>query len=130
MANFTDVKEIQIKQVKPHKTRIMEKRNFRVKVMKYAHMLYTRTNHTWRTCLLKAWELYRLAKRMRDGIVKFAYQKVDGSIRYAWGTLHSLPAGITSGKSEKEPSYKTFAYYDTQKQSMRCFRVENLIAVY
>ena len=98
--------------------------------MKYAHFLFAATTNTWRICLLKAWELYRLAKKMREGIVKFAFQKIDGTIRYAWGTLQNLPAGVTTGKGKKEPSYKTFAYYDTQKQAMRCFRVENLITVY
>jgi hypothetical protein len=98
--------------------------------MKYAHFLFTTTEHTWRVCLLKAWELYRLAKKMREGTVKFAFQKIDGTIRYAWGTLQNLPAGITAGKKSKEPSYKTFAYFDTQRQAMRCFRVENLITVY
>lgn len=107
----------------------MEKMNFRVRVMKYAHFLFTTTSNTWRVCMLKAWELYRLAKKMRSGIVKFAFQKIDGTIRYAWGTLQNLPAGSTTGKT-KAPSFKTFAYFDTQKQAMRCFRVENLITVY
>lgn len=98
--------------------------------MKYAHFLFTTTANTWKACLLKAWELYRLAKKMRGGIVKFAFQKIDGSIRYAWGTLQNLPAGVTVGKKSKEPSYKTFAYFDTQRQAMRCFRIENLITVY
>ena len=98
--------------------------------MKYAHFLFTTTANTWRVCLLKAWELYRLAKKMRGGIVKFAFQKTDGSIRYAWGTLQNLPAGVTVGKKGKEPSCKTFAYFDTQRQAMRCFRIENLITVY
>lgn len=106
------------------------KRNFRVKVMKYAHFLFTSTTNSWNVCLLKAWELYRLAKKMREGIVKFAFQKLDGTIRYAWGTLQNLPAGASVGNKSKEPSYKTFAYFDTQKKAMRCFRIENLITVY
>lgn len=109
---------------------MQSKRNFRVRVMKYAHFLFTTTSDTFRVCLLKAWELYRLAKKMREGIVKFAYQKIDGTIRYAWGTLQNLPAGVTVGKKSKEPSYKTFAYFDTQKKEMRSFRIENLITIY
>lgn len=106
------------------------KRNFRVRVMKYAHFLYSTTNNIWSVCLLKAWELYRLAQKMRQGIVKFAFQKLDGTTRYAFGTLQNLPAGVTAGKKGKEPSYKTFAYFDTQKNAMRCFRIENLITIY
>ena len=103
------------------------KRNFRVRVMKYAHYLFSTTTNTWKVCLMKAWELYRLAKKMREGVVRFAFQKIDGTIRYAWGTLQNLPSGASVGKT---PSYKTFAYFDTQKQAMRCFRIENLITVY
>lgn len=74
----------------------MEKSNFRVRVMKYAHQLAKKTTeYTWKICLIKAWELYRLAKNMRKGIVKFAFQKVDGSIRHASGTLYNLPAGTS-----------------------------------
>lgn len=35
--------------------------NFRVRVMKYAHQLLKATGKSWRYCMLKAWELYRLA---------------------------------------------------------------------
>ena len=118
-------------QVKP-KTELMETRtNFRVRVMKYAHQLLKATGKSWRYCMLKAWELYRLAKKMRTETVRFAYEKTDGSIRYAEGTLMNLPAGATvRGKRITKPSYKTFAYFDARKNEMRCFRIENLITVY
>lgn len=104
------------------------KKKFRVRVMKYAHFLYERTQNAWSICLLKAWELYRLAKKMRKGVVKFAFLKIDGTTRYAFGTLQHLPVGATH--KSKQPQFKTFAYYDIEKQDMRCFRVENLITVY
>lgn len=107
------------------------KSNFRVKVMKYAHQLFRATGKNWRYCMLKAWELYRLAKKMRKSVVRFAYEKADGSIRYAEGTLMNLSAGATiGGKRMTKPSYKTFAYFDSQKGEMRCFKIENLITVY
>ena len=114
------------------KTGIMEtKTNFRVRVMKYAHQLLKATGKSWRYCMLKAWELYRLAKKMRTEIVRFAYEKADGSIRYAEGTLMNVPAGATvRGKRITKPSYKTFAYFDAQKNEMRCFKIENLITVF
>lgn len=104
------------------------KKKFRVRVMKYAHFLYERTACKWQICMLKAWELYRLAKKMRKGVVKFAFQKMDGTTRYAFGTLQHLPVGATN--RGKTPTFKTFAYFDIEKQAMRCFRVENLITVY
>lgn len=107
------------------------KTNFRVKVMKYAHQLATNTGKSWRFCMIKAWELYRLSKKMREGIVKFAYEKKDGTIRVAEGTLKGTPTGATmGGKKMTKPSFKTFAYFDTAKSEFRCFKIENLVTVY
>lgn len=107
------------------------KSSFRVRVMKYAHHLLSVTHKSWKYCLLKAWELYRLAKKMRNGEVKFAYEKVDGAIRHAIGTLVNVPAGATNkGKRVTKPSFKTFSYFDVEKQEIRCFKIENLITVY
>ncbi len=108
-----------------------QKTNFRVRVMKYAHQLFKSTKKSWRYCMLKAWELYRLAKKMRAGVVRFVFEKADGSIRIANGTLINVPAGSTMrGKKITKPSYKTFAYYDTDKLEMRCFKIENLVTIY
>ncbi len=102
--------------------------NFRVRVMKYAWQLRKATRQAWRICMIKAWQLYRLASAMREGVVVFYYTKVDGSIRKAMGTLKNVPAGATlGGKKVTKPSYKTMAYFDTEKNSFRCFKVENLI---
>lgn len=96
--------------------------------MKYAWQLWRATKQQWRICMIKAWQLYRLAKAMRKGVVTFYYQKADGSIRKALGTLKNLPADATLGdKKVTKPSYKTMAYFDTEKNSFRCFKVENLI---
>lgn len=105
-----------------------KKSNFRARVMKYAWHLFRATKQAWRTCMLKAWQLYRLAKAMREGVVKFIYRKADRSIRVAYGTLKNVPAGATlRGKKVTKQSYKTLAYYDTEKEAFRCFKVENLI---
>lgn len=80
--------------------------------------------------MIKAWELYRLAKKMRQGPVPFYYQKADGSIRKAIGTLRNFPAGVTlNGKRITKPSFKTFAYFDIECNAFRCFKVENLICI-
>jgi hypothetical protein len=104
------------------------KTTFRARVFNYANQLNRVTTASWSICLTKAWQLYRLAKAMRAGAVTFYYYKADGTIRRAVGTLRNLPAGCTIGKQTK-PSYKTLAYFDTEKQSFRCFKIENLIAV-
>ena len=109
----------------------MEKKsNFRARVMKYAWQLWRATKQEWRNCMLKAWQLYRLAKAMRVGVVTFFYKKADGTIRKAVGTLKNVPAGATlGGKRVTKPSYKIMAYFDTEKNAFRCFKIENLICV-
>lgn len=104
--------------------------NFRVRVMKYAWQLFKTTRQAWRLCMIKAWQLYRLAKKMLCGIVTFYYMKTDGSIRKANGTLRNLPLNATlCGKKLTKPSFKTMAYFDIDKKSFRCFRIENLLCV-
>ena len=104
--------------------------NFRVRVMSYAHHIFVTTVISWSDALKKAWQLYRLAKLMRQGVVKFYFEKVDGSSRVAYGTLCNLPAGITSRKgSKKATNYGTMCYWDTKKNAFRSFRVENIIAI-
>ena len=106
------------------------KTNFRTRVMSYAHHIFESTSVNWSTALKKAWTLYRLAKMMRKGVVKFFYEKVDGSACVAYGTLVDLPAGVTSRRSAtKAPNYGTMCYWDTKKKAFRSFRVENFIAI-
>ena len=103
-------------------------KSFRVRVMKYAWQLWRATGQAWRICMLKAWQLYRLAKAMREGAKTFYYLKSDGSIRKAIGTLMNVPTGITfNGRKVTKPSYKTMTYFDIEKNAYRCFRIENLI---
>lgn len=106
------------------------KSSFRVRVMKYAWQLWKATHECWQLCMIKAWQLYRLAKKMREGKVLFYYHKANGTIRRALGTLKDCPAGITlNGKRITKPSFKTFAYYDIERGAYRCFKVENFIYI-
>ena len=106
-----------------------KKKSFRVRVMNFAHHIFSVTAMEWSDALKKAWQLYRLAKLMRQGVVKFFYEKVDGSARVAYGTLCDLPAGVTSRKGGKSQSNATMCYWDTKKNAFRSFRVENFIAI-
>ncbi len=107
---------------------MIKKSNFRVRVMKYAWHLWKVTRQTWRLCMIKAWQLYRLVKSMLNGSVTFYYTKSDGSIRKAFGTLKNVPVGATPGhKKITKPSYKTITYFDIEKKAFRCFKPENLI---
>lgn len=104
--------------------------NFRSRVMKYAWQIWRAARSPWRLCMLKAWQVYKLTRKMRTGIVSFSYLKADGSLRHAHGTLVNIPDGATlRGKRITKPAYRTVAYFDTDRGAFRCFRIENLAGV-
>lgn len=72
-----------------------------------------------------------LKKRMMRGeVVRFCYQKLDGTIRYAVGTLQSdaVKANI-EGTGIPKRFFGMFAYIDLQKMQWRGFKVERLIGI-
>lgn len=76
----------------------------------------------------KAWMLFKLRKAMKNGVVKFYYEKLSGEIRTAWGTLKEDLIPATSGDNRKKND-SVQVYYDNEKQSYRCFKVVNLIKI-
>ena len=71
---------------------------------------------------------YRLTDRMRAGVVRFAYEKADGTLRRACGTLRDIDATIKG--SGRPDDGRTVKYYDIEAAGWRSFKVENLITVY
>lgn len=96
--------------------------------MRRAWALFRSTGRAFSVCLSKAWELYRLTKRMRAGVVRFAYEKADGSLRKASGTLHDVAATV-KGTGHSNDAI-TMRYYDVEAGGWRSFKVENLVTVY
>ena len=76
--------------------------------------------------LRKAWANIRLKKEMAKRVVKFYFQKVDGTIREAYGTLNTsvLPQSNGSGRRQNDTLQ---VYYDTERQEFRSFKKANLI---
>lgn len=103
------------------------KTNFRHKVFCMAYELMKATGKAFAVCLSRAWALYRLTRQMHNGIVTFAYEKADGSLRKAKGTLKDVQNLIKGTGTE---NYKTVRYFDVDKQSFRSFKVENFIMAY
>lgn len=101
---------------------------FRSQVFKRAHEIARSTGKTFAICLVKAWQIYRLKKQMLKGTVKFAFEKVDGTIRYAYGTLEQKFLGDVQGL--RKPNPKVVNYYDMEKLAFRCFRADNLVRIY
>lgn len=92
-------------------------------IMNLAWQFVKRNGFSMSEALKKAWANFKLKEAMKKGIVKFYFQKVDGSLREAYGTLTNLPQ--TSGKQRKSnPTIQV--YFDTEKQEYRCFKKANL----
>lgn len=79
-------------------------------------------------CLRKAWALFKLKNKMQNEIVKFYFQKVDGTIREAWGTLKPDLMPEISGNDNRQKNNTVQVYFDTEKQEFRCFKKFNLVA--
>lgn len=71
-----------------------------------------------------------IRKRMRKGVCKFKYMKVNGDERIALGTLNGsfidsalkqLGADPSLSKQEKEPNDSVFRYFDLNKNAFRGF---------
>lgn len=104
----------------------MEK-NCRHDVMMMAHRIRIATTKNRAICMVQAWQVYKLIERLRDGNVKFAYEKSDGTLRKATGTLCDV-SGMLKGTGQRD--YNSVCYYDINIRAFRRFRVERLIAVY
>lgn len=63
---------------------------------------------------------------MKERIVKFWFQKVDGTLREAYGTLAENLLPPTQGTGRK-PNDTVQVYSDTEKEEYRYFKKANLI---
>ena len=71
-----------------------------------------------------------LKERMAHGIVHFLYQKIDGSIREAYGTTHHAIAKTNVDEvGTKSKRKNVTAYWDVNNEQWRCFRWENFIGI-
>lgn len=109
------------------KIRIMNATTFRTKVFKRAHELVKSTGKSFAVCLSRAWMIYRLVKRMTTTIVKFTYEKKDGTLRTAYGTLMNTKDKI---KGTGKINFKAVPYFDTEKKAFRSFSTDNLVSIF
>lgn len=95
------------------------------KIMKTSWQFYRQTGISFSECLRKAWANFKLVFKMQSGIVKFYFQKIDGSVREAWGTLQDIANKIKGDSRTKNNTIQV--YFDTEKQEFRCFKKFNLV---
>jgi hypothetical protein len=55
------------------------------------------------------------------------FQKVDGTIREAYGTLNARLVPVIAGIDNRRKNDTTQVYFDTERQEWRCFKKANLI---
>lgn len=97
-------------------------------VMLTAWQFVRRNGYTMAEALRTAWANIKLRKAMAERIVKFYFQKVDGSIREAYGTLKSTLVPAVTGNGRK-PNDSVQTYFDTEKEEWRCFKKANLLRI-
>ena len=96
-------------------------------VMSDAWRFFKMTGASFSECLQRAWRNYNLVKRMVGNIVHFYYQKVDGSVREAYGTLLSNRIPESGDGRKKNPFVQV--YFDTEKNEWRSFKRFNLVSI-
>ena len=104
------------------------RRNVLHDIMNLAWQFVKRNGFTMSEALKLAWANIKLKAAMKQRIVKFYFQKVDGSIREAYGTLKENLIPATSGDNRKRND-TVQVYFDTEKQEYRCFKKANLISI-
>lgn len=98
-------------------------------IVRYSVKNVVKNNSDMLTATSKAIELETMKKRMMRGeCVRFAYMKLDGSVRVAVGTLQSQAVKAnTVGTGAPKRFYGMFAYLDLEKMAWRGFKEERFI---
>lgn len=104
------------------------RRNVLHDIMSLAWQFVKRNGFTMSEALKLAWANIKLKAAMKQRIVKFYFQKVDGSMREAYGTLKENLIPATSGDNRKRND-TVQVYFDTEKQEYRCYKKANLISI-
>ena len=97
------------------------------KVMQLAWQFVRKNGYTLSEALKVAWANVKLHTAMQTRIVKFYFQKVDGSLREAFGTLNERVVPQTQGTRKMNDTCQV--YFDTEKSEWRCFKRANLIKI-
>lgn len=97
-------------------------------VMSLAWQFVRKNGYTMSEALKTAWVNIKLRAALNKRIVKFYFQKVNGEIREAYGTLKTDLIPETKGDDRKRND-TVQVYFDTEKSEYRCFKKANLIRI-
>lgn len=98
-------------------------------VMNDAWRMFRITGESFSSCLKRAWVILRLKLKMQTKIVQFYYQKMNGEIRQAFGTLQDDIVNEHMKGTGRKPNENLFTYFDCEKQEFRSFKKFNIIRI-
>lgn len=97
-------------------------------VMTLAWQFVRKNGYSMSEALKTAWANFKLKSKMKTGIVRFYFRKVDGSVREAFGTLSEKLMPETKGTGKKaNDTLQT--YFDTERGEFRSFKKANLVSI-
>ncbi len=84
---------------------------------------------TWGQCQAQAWKVVKLRAALRAGKATFTFQKNDGEVRQAVGTLNAEFFSYTNKGSDRAELPTVIKYFDLEKNAFRSFRAERIVSV-
>lgn len=98
-------------------------------IMQMAWQFVKRNGFTMAEAMKAAWLNFKLKAKMAIMIVKFYFQKVDGSIREAYGTLNENIMPAISGNDNRRKNDTVQVYFDTEAMGFRSYKKANLLRI-
>jgi len=96
-------------------------------VMQLAWQFVKQNGYDMSGALRCAWLNIKLKAKLQNEICQFYFQKVNGELRQAFGTLQGSITPAVENKRTSSPLVQT--YFDTEKNEWRCFKKCNLIKI-
>jgi hypothetical protein len=96
-------------------------------MMNLAWSMVRRYGYSMSKAMHIAWLNIKLRIALKKNVVEFYFQKVDGSMRQAFGTLKDNMIPQTQGTKKTVDTCQV--YFDTEKQEWRCFKKCNLVKI-
>lgn len=107
----------------------MDFKNQMREVMILSWQIVKRNGFPMSESLKAAWANMKLKAEMKKRVVKFYFQKVDGSVREAFGTLCDKLMPAVSGTDKRTKNDTVQTYFDTERQEFRCYKKANLLRI-
>ena len=95
--------------------------------MRLAWQFVRRNGASLKQALIIAWRNAKLKMQMAVRIVKFYFQKIDGTTREAFGTLNSRHISADEVNAGRKKNDTVQVYWDAEKQAWRSFKKFNLL---